>query len=44
MKATINRRNRTRQSGFSLAELMVVIVIIGLLVTVVAPERPRTPR
>lgn len=38
MKAPIQRRKRTRLSGFSLAELMVVIVIIGLLVTVVAPN------
>ena len=38
MKAPLKRRQRARQSGFSLAELMVVIVIIGLLVTVVAPN------
>lgn len=32
------RRNQSRRAGFSLAELMVVIVIIGLLVGVVAPN------
>lgn len=31
-------RRRGRRAGFSLAELMVVIVIIGLLVTVVVPN------
>tara|TARA_R110002095_G_scaffold131090_5_gene113865 strand:+ start:340 stop:783 length:444 start_codon:yes stop_codon:yes gene_type:complete len=30
--------NTSRQSGFSLAELMVVIVILGLLATVVVPN------
>jgi general secretion pathway protein G len=43
MKLNRNRRARTvsanrAQGGFSLAELMVVIVIIGLLATVVAPK------
>lgn len=32
------RRPRTDRSGFSLAELMVVIVILGLLATVVVPN------
>jgi len=31
-------RNRTERSGFTLAELMVVIVIIGLLTTLVAKD------
>lgn len=34
----IQRKQRTLQAGFSLAELMVVIVIIGLLVTLVLPN------
>ena len=34
----IRNLNRTRRAGFSLAELMVVIVIIGLLVTLVLPN------
>ncbi|MGB0332305.1 MAG: prepilin-type N-terminal cleavage/methylation domain-containing protein, partial [Planctomycetota bacterium] len=35
----INRRHlASRSAGFSLAELMVVIVIIGLLATVVVPN------
>lgn len=32
------QRNLARRSGFTLAELMVVIVILGLLATVVAPQ------
>lgn len=32
------RRTPTRRSGFSLAELMVVIVILGLLATIVVPN------
>ena len=32
------RRTRSQEAGFSLAELMVVIVIIGLLVTLVVPN------
>ncbi len=32
------RRNRSGKDGFSLAELMVVIVIIGLLATLVVPK------
>lgn len=32
------RRTPSRRSGFSLAELMVVIVILGLLATVVVPN------
>ena len=31
-------RNRGKQAGFTLAELMVVIVIIGLLATLVVPN------
>lgn len=40
MKLNRNRLSRRQrpQAGFSLAELMVVIVIIGLLATVVAPK------
>ena len=34
----IRTRKFTKQAGFSLAELMVVIVIIGLLVTLVLPN------
>ncbi|MEM7516042.1 MAG: type II secretion system protein GspG, partial [Planctomycetota bacterium] len=35
----LSRRSRSNaQAGFSLAELMVVIVIIGLLVTLVVPN------
>lgn len=34
----ISTRRRGRRAGFSLAELMVVIVIIGLLATVVVPR------
>ncbi len=34
----IQRKELSRQAGFSLAELMVVIVIIGLLVTLVLPN------
>ena len=33
-----NRIRRTKSAGFSLAELMVVIVIIGLLLAYVAPN------
>ena len=33
---TKNRRRRGREAGFTLVELMVVIVIIGLLATIVA--------
>lgn len=32
------RRNRSARAGFSLAELMVVIVILGLLATIVVPN------
>jgi general secretion pathway protein G len=35
------RAARRRRSGFSLAELMVVIVIIGLLATLVVPQVSR---
>lgn len=38
MKTQAHPLIRRRQAGFSLAELMVVIVIIGLLATVVAPK------
>ena len=31
-------RNRTKRAGFTLAELMVVIVIIGLLATLVSGQ------
>ncbi len=34
----IQRKQQSRSAGFSLAELMVVIVIIGLLVTLVLPN------
>lgn len=35
---TLARRTRATRGGFSLAELMVVIVIIGLLATLVVPN------
>lgn len=38
MKPTHNLRKSAARAGFSLAELMVVIVIIGLLGTVVVPN------
>lgn len=38
MKSNIHLKTNARRAGFSLAELMVVIVIIGLLGTVVAPK------
>ena len=36
-RATMRPRSRDAQSGFTLLELLVVIVILGLLVTFVAP-------
>jgi general secretion pathway protein G len=38
MKLSHNLRGAARRHGFSLAELMVVIVIIGLLATTVVPK------
>jgi general secretion pathway protein G len=35
---TLQKNNRRAQAGFSLAEMMVVIVIIGLLASVVVPN------
>ncbi|QOR61868.1 type II secretion system major pseudopilin GspG [Sulfurovum sp. ST-21] len=37
MKAPVNRQNKMLRSGFSLIELLIVIVILGGLVAVVAP-------
>ncbi len=34
----VTRVNQARQSGFTLLEIMVVIVILGLLVAIVAPN------
>lgn len=34
----VNHRVRRRQSGFTIAEMMVVIVIIGLIATLVVPN------
>jgi len=38
MNSKLMQRSRARRAGFSLAELMVVIVIIGLLATQVVPR------
>lgn len=38
MKTLPHPSRRSRQAGFSLAELMVVIVILGLIATIVVPE------
>lgn len=37
-KVTVIKMNNTKHRGFSLIEIMVVLVIIGLLVSVVAPN------
>jgi len=34
----MNRKNRTRISGFTLLEMLVVLVIVGLLVSMVGPR------
>jgi len=38
MDNTVSMQNTSRATGFSLIEIMVVLVIIGLLVSVVAPN------
>ncbi|WP_101757514.1 type II secretion system major pseudopilin GspG [Oceanicoccus sp. KOV_DT_Chl] len=38
MKLQLNKIQGIKQSGFSLIEIMVVLVIIGLLVSIVAPN------
>jgi general secretion pathway protein G len=38
IRTTCPARRRARRQGFSLAELMVVIVILGLLATIVVPN------
>ena len=37
-KSTNRQQNRSVQQGFSLIEIMVVLVIIGLLVSIIAPN------
>lgn len=38
MKLLLRRPSRSARAGFSLAELMVVIVILGLIATIVVPN------
>jgi len=38
MNTRLTRRGRPEEAGFTLAELMVVIVILGLLATLVVPQ------
>ena len=38
MKQEIKQMRKVSQAGFSLIELLVVLVILGLLVSVVAPN------
>lgn len=38
MPNTINNQHKSRQSGFTLIEIMVVVVIIGLLVGLIGPK------